>query len=117
MQLSPLPGHVYIEHIEPIERRSTLVLPETISRDERSGGRIVATAGYKPIPVTCCADCCPNFVEGMDQAPMSVTVGQYAIFKPRSADVLSIKGRTFFSVREDDLLATMDEAAFNQLTV
>ena len=53
----------------------------------------------------------------MDRAPMDTVVGQYAVFKPRTGDVFSIKGRTFFNVKESDLLATFDTIQdFQRLT-
>ena len=108
MQLSPLPGYVFIEYVEPVAAGGLIALPGSLDTKERSGGQIVAVAEFKTVPCDCCPDCCPNFVEGMDRVSMESKAGQFALFKPRHADVFSIKGRTFFSVKEDDLLLTTD---------
>lgn len=114
MKLSPLPGHVFVELIAPKE--SVFILPTP--KEERHTGQIVASAEMKRIKVDCCPDCCPNFQEGMDLVPMEAQVGEYVVFKPRSGDVFQVAGRTFASVHEDDLLAsvaTLEE--FQQLTI
>lgn len=117
MTLTPLPGYVYIEYVEPTALHGSIVLPDSVKREERSGGQIVAVADFKKVPCGCCLVCCPNFVEGMDRAPMDSKVGQYALFKPRSGDVLSVAGRLFFNVKEDDLLLTVDTLEeFQRLT-
>lgn len=93
MTLTPLTGHVLIEAIDPAELRSALIIPESVSRDEHWGGRIVAVAAsYDP----------------HGQVPMEARAGTYAIFKPRSGDVLSIAGKRYFNFHEDDLLGTFE---------
>lgn len=113
MQVTPRPGQVYVERVDP--SKSAIIrldAPEGIS-----GGKVVAVADHRPVATDCCPDCCPSFTEGMDQAPMDATLGQYVLFKPRSADVFSIAGRTFFNVHEDNLLLSVDTLEeFQQLT-
>lgn len=93
MTITPLKGYVLIEAIDPAEIRSAIVIPDSVSRDEHWGGRIVAVAAsYDPY----------------GEVPMESRAGHYAVFKPRSADVLSIAGKRYFSVHEDDLLGTFE---------
>jgi co-chaperonin GroES (HSP10) len=102
MEIRPLAGHVFIEHVEVVQQRSGIILPDVISKEERNGGKIVAVAAYYR-------------AHRGEERPMSCEVGQYAVFKPRTASVFSIQGRTFYAVHQDEILATMDEATFHQL--
>ena len=114
MQVTPQPGHVYVERVEPPKSAIALV---TDQHEEASGGKVVAVAEFRPVASGCCPGCCLSYVEGMDRAPMDTKVGQYVLFKPRSGDVFRIASRTFFNVSEDNLLLSVDTLEeFQQLT-
>lgn len=104
MTITPSPCHVFIEYAEPAAVRGHVVIPDTVKPEERNGGRIVAVAD------------CYRTKKGTE-IPMTSRVGQYAVFRPRSADVFSVRGVTYFNVHEDDLLLVTDSLEeFQKLT-
>ena len=97
-------GTVLIEYVEPVEQQSSLVMPSEFQREERRTGRVVGVADFKHAH--------RKLEDGSYEhlkLPMSVSVGDYVLFKRHSADVLTIAGHQFFSVNDDDILATTDD--------
>jgi co-chaperonin GroES (HSP10) len=99
MTIQPQSGHIFIEHVEPAEARGTVFVPETIKREERNGGKIVAVAEHR---IGRDKDGSPTVIPMM----LKGCEGQYAIFRPRQADVFAIRGKTYYCVHEDYVLAT-----------
>lgn len=113
MTIHPMPGTALLEYLEPAVERSGLALPDTFKRDERRTGRVVAVADFKRDRRRR-----PDRTWEIVQLPMSVRVGDYVLFKRHTADVLTIAGRQFFSVKDDDILAATDDLkTFEQLTI
>jgi co-chaperonin GroES (HSP10) len=105
-----MPGHVFVQHVEPVEQRSGLVLPPQIHREEGRTGVVVAVGSD--------SQQYSRRLKRLVTVSMTLSPGQYVLFKKHTADVFSIKGQTFYAVREADcLLVAPDLATFQQLTV
>lgn len=110
MTLTPQPGHVFVEYIEPLESRSNLIMPAQVKADEKRTGRIVAVGE----PQLLYSDA----QDKLEAVPMDLSIGDYVFFKRHVADVLSIGGRTIYSLKQEDVLfSTPDLETFKQLTV
>lgn len=105
MIISPMAGHLFLERVEVEETKSAIVLPDSVDKKETRGGKIVAIADYR--------------IDQGQRHPMYLgsAEGKYGFFKEHTADVFSINGRLFFSVHEDDMIATVpDLETFQQIT-
>src|SRR5262245_49218869 len=114
MKITPMPGKVLIEYLEPREKRSALVVPSTVSgREERTSGRIVAIGNPRKV-VEAKSDGSRHLVDH----PTFVQMGQYAVFAKHAADVMTIGSTQYFLVDENDILLVTDDAeTFESLTL
>jgi co-chaperonin GroES (HSP10) len=110
MKLIPQPGHVLIERLVPAEAATGVFLPSSNGRLEDRSGRVVAIGDPGLV--------WSKTIKAFVPRPFDVEVGQYVVFKERTAEVFSIKGQTYFSVASEDLvLSAPDEESFRELSL
>jgi co-chaperonin GroES (HSP10) len=109
MKIHLMRGYALLEHVDPVAQRSGLALPSTVQTEERRTGRIVALGDPELVY--------SRTEKRLVEQSLEVSVGEYAVFKKHSADVLSIGGRSFFRVKVTDILGVTDSLAeFQRLT-
>lgn len=97
MKLRPLNDHVIVKPITEDETtKAGIVLPETVDKEKPEKGEVVEAGQGK-------------LLDSGDRAPMSLKKGDKVIFKKYSPDEISIGDEEYLVLREDDVLAVVDE--------
>jgi chaperonin GroES len=89
-----LSNRVLVELDPPKEKEGSLFIPDT-------GKDAPQTATVRAVG--------PGRVEGGDLNPTTVEVGDRVIFGKYSGTEVEIDGKTYLSIREDDLIAILEE--------
>lgn len=95
-KLKPLSDKVIIKPIEENETtKFGIVLPETVEKEKKERGKIIAIGPGK-------------LLENGQRAQMSVKVGDVIIFKKYAADDLEIDKEKFLVVGEEDIIGIIE---------
>ncbi len=96
MNLKPLHNQVIIKPIkESTATPSGLVLPETAEKERPEKGEVIAAGPGK-------------LQDNGQRSPMSVKIGDQVVFKKYSPDEIKINGQEFYVIREDDIIAIIE---------
>jgi len=96
IKLKPLSDKVIIKPIEENETtKFGIVLPETVEKEKKERGKIIAIGPGK-------------LLENGQRAQMSVKVGDVIIFKKYAADDLEIDKEKFLVVGEEDIIGIIE---------
>lgn len=97
VNLKPIGGNILVKPIEEETKTdSGIVLPETVSKEKKQRGEIIALGTGK------------KTVEGKD-VPFNVEEGQTVIFKEFGPDEIEIDGEEYMIMTENDILAVVTD--------
>ncbi len=93
MKFKPLSNRVLVEAVEDVEKatKSGIVLPDTANGKQYVKGTVVAIGPGK-------------FTDSGGQLPLSVKIGDVAIFEKYSGTEITIENNKYIVVREDEIL-------------
>jgi chaperonin GroES len=91
--IKPLSDHVLIEKLKE-EKKSSIILPDTISKERQEKGKVVAVGPGK-------------LVEGK-RVPMDVKKGDVVIFTKYGPNEVKVEDKEYIIAREDDILAVIE---------
>lgn len=95
MNIKPLGDHVVVKLMEEEKvTASGLVLPDTVDKEKKEEGEVVAVGPGK-------------ILDNGSRAPMEVTVGQKVLFKKWGGDEVTVEGEDYKIIRMDDILAVL----------
>lgn len=93
MNLQPLNDRLFLEPVEEVRTtKSGIVLPETSEKEKPVMGKVVAAGPGK-------------LNEKGERVPMSVKVGDTALFKKYGLDELEVNGKKYLVGEETDIWA------------
>ena len=93
MNIQPLFDRVVVKVLEEEEvTASGIVLPDTVDKEKKTEGEIVAVGPGK-------------MLESGSRAPMDVSVGQKVLFKSWGGDDVKVEGQEYKILSQDDILA------------
>jgi len=95
--IQPLSDHIFIEPVE--EEKTTesgIVIPETADKERPMKGKVLAVGPGKRN-------------EKGEVIPVSVSVGDFILFKKYGPDEIEIDGKSYLVGREDDVLAIIEK--------
>lgn len=96
-QLTPLHDYILVEPVKQEERtKGGIVIPETAREERAIKGRVIAIGPGKK-------------TEKGDVIPPSVKEGQTIIFKKYAPDEVKIDDQEYYFIRDDDILAIIEE--------
>ncbi len=97
MQIKPLGDHVLVRPKKEEEVTSFgLVLPETVEKEKKAEGEVVAIGPGK-------------LLESGERSRMEVKVGDYIIFKSWGGDKVEIGKEEYKILSEQDILAVVEK--------
>lgn len=95
MNIKPLGDHVVVKLMEEEKvTASGLVLPDTVDKEKKEEGEVVAVGPGK-------------MLDNGSRAPMEVIVGQKVLFKKWGGDEVTVGGEDYKIIRMDDILAVL----------
>jgi chaperonin GroES len=95
MNIKPLGDHVVVKLMEEEKvTASGIVLPDTIDKDKKEEGVVVAVGPGK-------------MLDSGKRADMEVSVGQKVLFKKWGGDEVKVAGEEYKIIRMDDILAVL----------
>lgn len=95
--IKPLSDHIFIEPVE--EEKTTesgIVIPDTADKERPMKGKVLAVGPGKRN-------------EKGEVIPVSVSVGDFILFKKYGPDEIEIDGKSYLVGREDDVLAIIEK--------
>lgn len=96
MNIKPLGDHIVVKAKKEAEvTASGIVLPDTMDKEKKAEGVIVAVGPGK-------------MLENGARAQMEVTVGQTVLYKKWGGDDVKIEGEEYKIVNLDDILAVLE---------
>ena len=96
MRLKPLSNHLFLEPVEEEKiTKSGIVIPDTAEKKKPIKGKVVAVGPGK-------------FNDKGERVPMSVKVGDTALFKKYGPDEVEVDGKKYLVGDEDDILAILE---------
>lgn len=96
MQIKPLGGRVVLQLLKKEEvTKSGIVLPDTVDKDKKSEGEVVAIGPGK-------------LLEDGKRAPIEVSVGQKVLVKSWGGDEVEIDGEEYKIFDAEDILAVIE---------
>lgn len=97
MKLKPINDYLLIEPIKEDEiTKGGIVIPETAREERAIKGRVVAIGQGK-------------LNEKGERMPLVIKEGQKVIFKKYAPDEIKIDDKEYYFVREDDILAVIED--------
>lgn len=97
MKLKPLNDYLLIEPIKEEEvTKGGIVIPETAREERAIKGKVIAVGPGK-------------LNDKGEIIPMTIKEGQIVIFKKYAPDEVKINDKEYYFVREDDVLAIIEE--------
>jgi chaperonin GroES len=99
MKLRPLNDHVIVKPIteEETTSKAGIVLPETVDKEKPEKGEVMEVGPGK-------------LLDNGERASMSLKKGDQVVFKKYSPDEINVGEEEYLVLREDDVLAIVDEA-------
>ncbi len=95
MNIKPLGDHVVVKLMEEEKvTASGIVLPDTVDKEKKEEGEVVAVGPGK-------------MLETGSRASMEVSVGQKVLFKKWGGDEVKVDGQEYKIIRMDDILAVL----------
>jgi chaperonin GroES len=98
MKLRPLNDHVIVKPIteEEATSKAGIVLPETVDKEKPEKGEVMEVGPGK-------------LLDNGERASMSLKKGDKVVFKKYSPDEINVGDDEYLVLREDDVLAAVDE--------
>ena len=95
MNIKPLGDHVVVKLMEEEKvTASGIVLPDTVDKEKKEEGEVVAVGPGK-------------MLDNGTRAPMEVSVGQKVLFKKWGGDEVKVGSEEYKIIRMDDILAVL----------
>lgn len=95
MNIQPLFDRVVVKPVKEEEMtKSGIMLPDTIDKEKKTEGEVVAVGPGKTL-------------ENGTRAQMDVQVGQKVLFKSWGGDEVKVEGETYKILSQDDILAIL----------
>ncbi len=96
MMIKPLGDHVLVKPVKEEEvTASGIVLPDTVDKEKKMEGKIIAIGPGKRLDTG-------------ERASMDVSVGQKVLFKKWGGDEVDVDGEEHKIISEDDILAIIE---------
>ncbi len=96
MNIKPLGDHIVVKpKMEEEKTASGIVLPETMDKEKKAQGEIVAVGPGK-------------MLENGQRAQMEVMVGQTVLYKKWGGDEVKVDGEEYKIVSQEDILAVLE---------
>ena len=96
MRIQPLSDRVVVKFMKEEEvTASGIVLPDTVEKDKKTEGEIVAVGPGKVL-------------ENGSRGAMDVSVGQKVLFKSWGGDEVTVDGTDYKILSQDDILAILN---------
>lgn len=95
-KITPLGDRVLVE-IPPREEmtKSGIIIPDTVKGEKPEEGVVIAVGSGRQL-------------ENGERAPMSVKVGDRVVFSKYGLDEISVDGKEYYMLREENILAIVD---------
>lgn len=93
--LKPLSDHVVIEPMKEKEKKSGIILPDTVEKKRQEQGKVVAVGSGK-------------LDTNGKRVPLEVKKGDIVIFAKYGPNEVKVDGKEYLIAREDDILAIVD---------
>lgn len=95
MNIQPLSDRVVVKPLKEEEvTKSGIVLPDTVEKEKKTEGEVVAVGPGK-------------MLENGTRAAMDVSVGQKVLFKSWGGDEVKVEGVEYKILSQDDILAIL----------
>ncbi|OGH59794.1 MAG: co-chaperone GroES [Candidatus Magasanikbacteria bacterium RIFCSPHIGHO2_01_FULL_33_34] len=96
MQIKPLGDHIVVKAKKEAEiTASGIVLPDTIDKEKKAEGEVVAIGPGK-------------LLENGNRAQIEVVVGQTVLYKKWGGDDVKVDGEEYKIVNQEDILAILE---------
>lgn len=97
MKLKPLADRLIVETMEDHEiTKSGIILPDTIDKEKPEQGKVVALGPGK-------------LLENGTRSHMEVNVGDIVVFKKYAPDEVTVEGKEYLVLSENDIMAVITE--------
>lgn len=97
MNIKPLGDHIVVKIIEEEEiTASGIVLPDTVDKEKKAEGEIIAIGPGK-------------LLENGQRAQMEVSVGQIVLFKKWGGDEVKVDAQEYKIISQEDVLAILEK--------
>ena len=92
MNIRPLSDHIVVKMLEEAQvTASGIVLPDTVDKEKKAEGEVMATGPGK-------------MLDNGQRAPMEVSVGQKILFKKWGGDEVEVEGEEYKIISQEDVL-------------
>lgn len=96
-RIKPLGDHIVVKMLKEEQvTASGIVLPDTVDKDKKAEGQVVAIGPGK-------------LLKSGSRAPMEVAVGDRVLFKKWGGDEVEIEGEEYKILSSGDILAIMEK--------